>query len=93
MIFSFQTRLLSHAMSLKPKMIVYSTCSFSIWENEFVICKTEQQAKDAKDYELIDAYPEWVQRGEKRFTCADQVLRSGPNKGTRGFFTAVFRRK
>lgn len=90
---SFQTRLLCHAMSLRPRLIVYSTCSFSHWENEFVVCKAEEQAENASDYELIDAFPDWPKRGDKKFTCADQVLRADPSRGTRGFFTAVFKRR
>lgn len=90
---SFQTKLMCHAMSLRPKLIIYSTCSFSIWENEFVICKTEEQASNAREYELIKAFPEWPKRGDKKFTCSDKVLRADPSRGTRGFFTAVFKRK
>lgn len=90
---SFQTKLLCHAMSLKPKLIIYSTCSFSVWENEFVVCKAEQQAKNASDYELIEAFSDWPQRGDKKFTCSNQVLRAGPSRGSRGFFTAVFKLK
>ena len=90
---SFQTRLLCHAMSLRPKLIVYSTCSFAVWENEFVVCKAEQQAANAGDYELIDAFPDWPKRGDQNFTCAARVLRADPSRGTRGFFTAVFKRK
>ena len=90
---SFQTRLLCHAMSLRPKLIVYSTCSFAVWENEFVVCKAEQQAPNAGDYELIDAFPGWPKRGDQKFTCADKVLRADPSRGTRGFFTAVFKRR
>lgn len=90
---SFQTKLLCHAMSLQPKLIVYSTCSFAVWENEFVVCKAEQQAANASDYELIDAFPGWPKRGDHKFTCADKVVRADPSRGTRGFFTAVFKRR
>lgn len=89
---SFQTKMIGHAMSLRPKWLVYSTCSNSVWENEFVVCKALEQSSNATDYELCEALPEWPQRGNKKFWCHEKVIRTGPNRGTQGFFTAVFKR-
>ena len=89
---SFQTKMVGHAMSLRPRWLVYSTCSNSIWENEFVVCKSLEEGQNAADYELVEACPEWPQRGNHKFSCQAQVIRTGPNRGTQGFFTAVFRR-
>ena len=36
---SFQTKLLCHAMSLKPKLIIYSTCRYVCYAFEYLIDK------------------------------------------------------
>ncbi|RWS21403.1 putative 28S rRNA (cytosine-C(5))-methyltransferase-like protein, partial [Leptotrombidium deliense] len=70
---SFQTKMLCKAMSLKPKRIVYSTCSLSETENEFVIRSALKEAENGDEYELVKGVPTWPMRGEKG---AKQCIRS-----------------
>ncbi|KAI5148673.1 25S rRNA (cytosine2278-C5)-methyltransferase [Enteropsectra breve] len=86
-----QHSLLSHALSFKPKRLVYSTCSVHEEENEEVI---KMALESNTGYELATIGDFWPTRGLEKYPFASKVIRSYPNEnGSIGFFTALLERK
>lgn len=87
---NLQSMLLNHALKFNCKKVVYSTCSIHPEEGEMVI---QEALSKFENYELekIDSF--WKQRGNKKFTFSDYVIRSDKNNDTIGFFVALLKRK
>ncbi|GFT54538.1 hypothetical protein NPIL_694831 [Nephila pilipes] len=88
----FQILLLKHALSFPSvKRVVYSTCSMSIEENEYVIHEVLECFK--RFFKLVRVMPNWSIRGSDKYKFGKFCLRANPEKTlTNGFFVAMFER-
>ena len=89
---SFQTKMLTHAMKFATKRIVYSTCSVSVLENEFVIKSALKESTEKFNYKIVNALPNWESRGLGDFNFAIKCIRSSEKDLTNGFFVCVLER-
>lgn len=81
-----QIRLLTSALSLKPKHLLYSTCSTHPSENERVIQRALEESENGKLYRIVDPMPEWSVRGDSNYSFGKMCIRSNPTCLTKGFF-------
>ncbi|XP_042902489.1 uncharacterized protein [Parasteatoda tepidariorum] len=88
----FQIILLKHALLFPSvKRVVYSTCSITETENEFVIHEVLNHFSHR--FKLSPVLPDWSIRGSNNFEFGSHCLRAYPDKCfTNGFFVAMFER-
>ncbi|PRD21564.1 UNVERIFIED_CONTAM: Nsun5 [Trichonephila clavipes] len=88
----FQILLLKHALSFPSvKRVVYSTCSMSEEENEYVVQEVLESFKHI--FKLVRVMPNWPIRGMEEYKFGKFCLRANPeNTLTNGFFVAMFER-
>ncbi|CAH1772808.1 unnamed protein product [Owenia fusiformis] len=86
---SFQTKILTHAMSFPAvKKVVYSTCSVHQQENEDVVAAVLRDHRDS--FTLDTVLPDWPRRGLDIFAGAEKCARMHADDLTNGFFVALF---
>ncbi|KFM60195.1 putative methyltransferase NSUN5, partial [Stegodyphus mimosarum] len=88
----FQIVLLKHALKFpNVKRVVYSTCSITEEENEYVVHEALNNFSD--QFRLVNIMPDWSVRGSPKYEYGNLCLRSYPDKNlTNGFFVAMFER-
>ncbi|XP_035205394.1 28S rRNA (cytosine-C(5))-methyltransferase-like [Stegodyphus dumicola] len=88
----FQIVLLKHALKFpNVKRVVYSTCSITEEENEYVVHEALNSFQD--QFTLVNIMPDWSVRGSPKYEYGNLCLRSYPDKNlTNGFFVAMFER-
>ncbi|GFR01145.1 hypothetical protein TNCT_660271 [Trichonephila clavata] len=88
----FQILLLKHALSFPSvKRVVYSTCSMSEEENEYVVHEVLESFKQI--FKLVRVMPNWPVRGMEEYKFGKFCLRANPEETlTNGFFVAMFER-
>lgn len=88
----FQIAALTHAMTFpNMKRIAYSTCSINVEENEKVVQAALGFFPD--QYEVVDTFPEWPERGDDNFDFGNKCVRAVSKKHlTNGFFVAILER-
>ncbi|GIX69299.1 hypothetical protein CEXT_508531 [Caerostris extrusa] len=88
----FQILLLKHALTFPSvKRVVYSTCSISEEENEYVVHEVLNHFRNM--FKLVSVMPDWPFRGSDNYEFGKLCLRAHPEKTfTNGFFVAMFER-
>ncbi|GFY62813.1 hypothetical protein TNIN_112811 [Trichonephila inaurata madagascariensis] len=88
----FQILLLKHALSFPSvKRVVYSTCSTSEEENEYVVHEVLENFQHI--FKLVRVMPNWPIRGMEEYKFGKLCLRANPGETlTNGFFVAMFER-
>ncbi|CAL1289249.1 unnamed protein product [Larinioides sclopetarius] len=88
----FQILLLKHALTFPSvKRVVYSTCSISEEENEYVV--HEVLNSFCHLFKLVCVMPDWPIRGSENYKFGKLCLRAHPEESlTNGFFVAMFER-
>lgn len=89
---NFQAMMLNHAFKFNPKAVVYSVCSIHKEEGEDVV---KEALEKNPEYEVVDIENYTDQRGYKGYEFSDKVIRTSneDDKGTIGFFVALFRKR
>ncbi|GBN35590.1 putative 28S rRNA (cytosine-C(5))-methyltransferase [Araneus ventricosus] len=88
----FQILLLKHALTFPSvKRVVYSTCSISEEENEYVVHEVLNHFRHI--FKLVSVMPNWPIRGSESYEFGKLCLRAHPEDSlTNGFFVAMFER-
>ncbi|KAG8196367.1 hypothetical protein JTE90_009585 [Oedothorax gibbosus] len=88
----FQILLLKHALLFRSvKRVVYSTCSVTEEENEYVVHEVLNTFGNM--FKLVSVMPDWPIRGSDNFEHGHLCLRANSNESlTNGFFVAMFER-
>lgn len=84
-----QRAIIRHAMTFPAvKVVVYSTCSVHVVENEAAVDDIIATAKGV--WRTEKCLPWWKRRGSQGNTCADDVVRTTLGDRTIGFFVSRF---